>query len=128
MAHIPHSFSCFVFSKASTLNLTILKVSSKFKTSAAYKEQYCPKECPAKNSGKIPFSLVISNAAMLVATIAALEIFGLFNSSWEAFVHFFKRLKLYSEKDLGDFDTYTGKGGIEWMINEKQSLLMTLLE
>ena len=24
-----------------------------------------------------------------------------------------KRLQLYSKKDLGDFDTYTGKGGIE---------------
>ena len=33
--------------------------------------------------------------------------------AYEEYLDVFKRLKSYSEKDLGDFDTYTGKGGIE---------------
>ena len=33
--------------------------------------------------------------------------------AYEEDLEVFKRLKSYSEKDLGDFDTYTGKGGIE---------------
>ena len=35
------------------------------------------------------------------------------NEAYEEDLEVFKRLKSYSEKDLGDFDTYTGKGGIE---------------
>ena len=49
------------------------------------------------------------------------------DEAYEEDLEVFKRLKLYSEKDLGDFDTYTGKGGIEWMIKEKHKLLKTLL-
>ena len=33
------------------------------------------------------------------------------DEAYEEELEVFKRLKLYSEKDLGDFDTYTGKRG-----------------
>ena len=35
------------------------------------------------------------------------------DKAYEEDLEVLKRLQLYSEKDLGDFDTYTGKGGIE---------------
>ena len=35
------------------------------------------------------------------------------DEAYEEDLEVFKRLKIYSEKDLCDFDTYTGKGSIE---------------
>lgn len=49
------------------------------------------------------------------------------DEAYEEDLEALKRLQLYYEKDLDDFDTYTGNGGIEWMIKEKQALLMRLL-